>query len=516
MSKPEQDPAQHPAAEVQAVPADTAPRPAECATVAPLLSELAAQIRAEHQASVSTLRRSLAHALACGRLLIEAHALVPRGQWQQFIKGCDISYRTAARYCQLAAGFDSLTPDQQAEAAGLPTIERAMRFLGSPGSEQAPDEDKQYQVGPGFLAALRACSKFVAAPEDSRHVLHGVHLVAGGRIIRLESTDGQRLTTFRVPFEHEVPVADVVVPADLGSRAASLFRSGQPVAMVITEHEVEFSTTTAKVSGRLIEGKYVPVQEHLGRILKNPRQAVVNVGLLTEAVKRTEIVTQHIPAHPVVLRFGQHERPDVLVVTDEAGHTDTEIEGVAWEGKPFTIMVKSDYLLHHLAQEPKDSEVTLKFSDDVSPMGIVGADGRCGAILPIRPFRPYVPVTDPAPEVVGDVLDGDVAHTTMADPRPEPVTPEIKIIPTPLPVPDDSPEQRRLSHEIVASRSMLNFDCCLRMLDDALSEIEARVAVAEHRIDCLKDVRDRIDAIIERVSPAAVPLPLTPATVSAR
>ena len=266
------------------------------------------------------------------------------------------------------------------------SMRQALLYLmGSPEPEQAPDEStKQYQVGPAFLAALRACSKFVAAPEDSR-IVHGVHLVAGGRIIRLESTDGQRLTTFRVPFEHEVPVADVVVPADLGSRAAALFRSWQPVTMAITEHEVEFSTASARVSGRLIEGRYVPFQEYLERILKNPRVAVVNVGLLIEAVKRTEIVTQHIPAHPVVLRFGQHERPNVLLVTDEAGHADTEIENVFWDDAPFTIMLKSDYLLHYLAQEPKDSDVTLRFSDDVSPIGIVGADGRCGAILPLPP-----------------------------------------------------------------------------------------------------------------------------------
>jgi hypothetical protein len=45
------------------------------------LADLAARIRAEHEASTLAIKRGLQHAVTCGRLLIEAKAQLRHGQW---------------------------------------------------------------------------------------------------------------------------------------------------------------------------------------------------------------------------------------------------------------------------------------------------------------------------------------------------------------------------------------------------------------------------------------------------
>lgn len=255
---------------------------------------------------------------------------------------------------------------------------------------------KEYRVNAEvFLTALRACATFVAGPQDSRHVLKGVHVLFGDGI-QMEATDGHRLTTLRVPVPDgagEVPAADVLIPPNLFGPAGLMLRSGKPITVVVADREVGFCTADVQLFGRLIEGKYVAFQNHLTAILKNPLTATVNVEQLIAAVQIVQIVTQHIPANPVKLCFGHPDQPDVLLVTDEAGDTDNKIPGVKWEGKPFSILLKSDYLLDFLRLMPGTADVRFLFANPEAPAGLLAHDGNpTGAILPLRPTATRAPV----------------------------------------------------------------------------------------------------------------------------
>jgi hypothetical protein len=68
------------------------------------LPDLAARIKTEHEAGGLALKRGLDHAIACGRLLIQAKAQVSRGHWGQWIREhCGIPERSVQRYMELAA-----------------------------------------------------------------------------------------------------------------------------------------------------------------------------------------------------------------------------------------------------------------------------------------------------------------------------------------------------------------------------------------------------------------------------
>jgi hypothetical protein len=67
------------------------------------LVDLAARIRAEHQATSDALKKGAEHAMAAGDLLIEAKSKVPHGRWLPWLeKHCSMSERTAQLYMRTA------------------------------------------------------------------------------------------------------------------------------------------------------------------------------------------------------------------------------------------------------------------------------------------------------------------------------------------------------------------------------------------------------------------------------
>jgi hypothetical protein len=75
------------------------------------LADLAARIKVEHEASGRAIKQGLDHAIACGRLLIEAKAqLNKHGQWLPWLREhCGrMPERTAQHYMRLARHADEI------------------------------------------------------------------------------------------------------------------------------------------------------------------------------------------------------------------------------------------------------------------------------------------------------------------------------------------------------------------------------------------------------------------------
>jgi Protein of unknown function (DUF3102) len=78
------------------------------------LTDLAARISAEHQASAAAMQRGVEHAIAAGDLLIEARGRLKHGQWLPWLtKHCAMSERTAQLYMRLARGKSELEANPQ-------------------------------------------------------------------------------------------------------------------------------------------------------------------------------------------------------------------------------------------------------------------------------------------------------------------------------------------------------------------------------------------------------------------
>jgi DUF3102 family protein len=84
------------------------------------LADLAARIRAEHEATIAALKSSVIHAMAAGDLLTEAKAQVPHGQWLPwFSTNCTMSERSGQLYMRLAKHRATIEKEMAKSAMGI-------------------------------------------------------------------------------------------------------------------------------------------------------------------------------------------------------------------------------------------------------------------------------------------------------------------------------------------------------------------------------------------------------------
>jgi hypothetical protein len=84
------------------------------------LPELAQAIDREHEAAVGAARSVIDHAVACGRLLIQAKAQLPHGEWLPWLEGnTTVSIRTAQVYTRLARELPKLSETNAQRVAHL-------------------------------------------------------------------------------------------------------------------------------------------------------------------------------------------------------------------------------------------------------------------------------------------------------------------------------------------------------------------------------------------------------------
>src|SRR5262245_25009399 len=91
-------------------------------TIQRTLPNLARAINHEHQSALDHGTRAVAHAQACGQLLIEAKVQVAHGEWLDWLKAnCSgISERTAQGYMRLARELPKLDSAKAQRVADLP------------------------------------------------------------------------------------------------------------------------------------------------------------------------------------------------------------------------------------------------------------------------------------------------------------------------------------------------------------------------------------------------------------
>ena len=93
------------------------------------LPDLAQAIDREHQAAHQAARTALEHALECGRLLIQAKAAVPHGEWLPWLEAnTSVSARQSQRYMRLAHA----AIEGKYDATSHLTIDEALALLASP------------------------------------------------------------------------------------------------------------------------------------------------------------------------------------------------------------------------------------------------------------------------------------------------------------------------------------------------------------------------------------------------
>jgi hypothetical protein len=115
---------------------------AQTADAESLSDRLAVAIREEHAAASAAANAALAHALEAGRLLEEARATIPHGNWEFYVQAIvGIAPRTARLYLRLHRHRDRL-PNRQ-RVADL-TVRQAAKLLEQPKAPPQPQSQERF------------------------------------------------------------------------------------------------------------------------------------------------------------------------------------------------------------------------------------------------------------------------------------------------------------------------------------------------------------------------------------
>jgi len=98
----------------------------------PELCDTAARINAEITAAEDACRASVAHAIAAGRLLVEAKKKLGHGRFGGWVAAnIDAADRTVRLFMQIAKGWETLSAEKRQHVADLP-LREALRAIEGP------------------------------------------------------------------------------------------------------------------------------------------------------------------------------------------------------------------------------------------------------------------------------------------------------------------------------------------------------------------------------------------------
>jgi Protein of unknown function (DUF3102) len=139
--------------------------------VAPL-ETLAARIQQEHEATVAAIKSGVKHAIAAGKLLLEAKAQLKHGRWLPWLKDhCKVPARTAQLYMWLAEH----DPNAQ-RVADLP-LRRAVLKLQQLDRDARRQAEREQVAQPEVTANVRR-SENADDPEVSAKAMKARHAEA--------------------------------------------------------------------------------------------------------------------------------------------------------------------------------------------------------------------------------------------------------------------------------------------------------------------------------------------------
>jgi hypothetical protein len=123
------------------------------------LVDIAARIKAEHQAVAASLKRSIEHAIAAGELLNEAKEHIPHGQWLPWLREhCGVTPRSAQGYMKLARNRAEI--EGKCETISHFTISEALALL----SKRSHDNDEPPPPGSSFDEVWEWCGRQIDVP----------------------------------------------------------------------------------------------------------------------------------------------------------------------------------------------------------------------------------------------------------------------------------------------------------------------------------------------------------------
>jgi DNA polymerase-3 subunit beta len=233
---------------------------------------------------------------------------------------------------------------------------------------------------PGETFAQAVSQVAVAAgKDDTLPMLTGMRLEISGSSLTMVATDRFRLAMREITWEPAEGLSDAAILAPartLAEAAKSLGSSGASIRLALASGEGLLGLTGSgrHMTTRLLDAEFPPYRQLLPA--QHTSRAVLEVGPLTEAIKRVSLVAER--GTQVRLEFGDGTLR-LSAGGDDEGSAEEELP-VEYEGEPVTIAFNPGYLVDGLGAMHAD-RAELTFTTPNRPALIKPADEQ-GAVVP--------------------------------------------------------------------------------------------------------------------------------------
>jgi DNA polymerase-3 subunit beta len=221
-----------------------------------------------------------------------------------------------------------------------------------------------------------------ASKDETRPVLTGVLISAGGQELTMVATDSYRLsikhTTLQAPLDGAI---EANVPARALQELGRIAQSTEEAELTISlgQNQVVFEIGDIVLSSRLIDGQFPNYRQLLPESVEHELR--LSSAEMTDVVRRISLLAQKNA--PLRLSFGEGELT-VSAQTPDVGEA-SEMLPVPFSGDPFEIGFNPEFLRDGLESVETD-ELVLKLISPLRPGLIESPDGGefVYLIMPIR------------------------------------------------------------------------------------------------------------------------------------
>lgn len=243
-----------------------------------------------------------------------------------------------------------------------------------------PEGDATVTVPAAAFVATIGRVRRSASRDETRPILTGILVSAGGTELRMVATDSYRLsvqeTTLEVPLEGSF---EANVPGRALEELARIAAGAETVTATVRENQIVFACNGIVLSSRLIDGQFPNYRQLLPETFEH--ELTFASGELTDVVRRISLMAQKNA--PLRLSFTEGELR-VSAQTPDVGEAEESLP-TPFAGEAFDIGFNPEFLRDGL-ESVEAGDLVLKLISPLRPGLIESADGS-GFVYLIMPIR---------------------------------------------------------------------------------------------------------------------------------
>jgi DNA polymerase-3 subunit beta len=243
-------------------------------------------------------------------------------------------------------------------------------------------EVKFAKVDAATLRDMIAKAFFSISTDETRYHLNGVLFESDGKVGRMVSTDGHRLSKIERPLEGGPKLAQgIIIPRKglMEIRRALETADGQ-IELGIHQGHIFVRIGAVALSVKLIDAQFPPYDQVIPK--ENDKVVIAPRAALLEALRRISIMSSDKTwGIKFVVKKGELQ---VASDNPDLGEAHEELD-VSYDGAPVTIGFNAKYFIELLAEMEGD-EVKLELNGELDPGLVRPADGKgyLGVVMPMR------------------------------------------------------------------------------------------------------------------------------------